>query len=99
MTREEKIKQFEQWIELAKQSALLADKMFTPPSDQEQMAYLSTCSDTEVEGIYRWGSPQGRRLAKIECLKRGIIKPNWFKRRIAIIKANWKEIISDCKDW
>jgi hypothetical protein len=79
LTREEKLKQFEQWIELAKQSALLMAKMFTPPSDQEQMAYLSTCSDTEVEGIYRWGSHQVRRLAKIECLKRGLIKPTLFQ--------------------
>lgn len=79
MTREEKIKSFEKWAEGAKELALLTLKVFTPPSDEEQMTYLSTVSDAEVEGIYRYGSERGRRLAKIECLKRGIIKKSLFE--------------------
>ena len=80
MTKEEKIKALEQWAESAKRLATAMITFFTPPTDEQQMEYLATCSDEEVKGIYRWGSKQGRKLAKIECLKRGILKKSLFER-------------------
>jgi hypothetical protein len=80
MTKEEKVKAVEQWAEAAKSLCTLMITFFTPPTHEQQMRYLATCSDDEVEGIYRWGSKRGKRLAKIECLKRGIIKKSLFER-------------------
>jgi hypothetical protein len=86
MTREQKIKAIEQVCDTVKQLGPLIIRAFTPPTDEQLMQYLATLSNIEVEGIYHYGSKQGRRLAKIECMNRGIIKESFFKRLFSKLK-------------
>jgi hypothetical protein len=80
MTKEEKIKCFETLCDTAKKSASLMMAAFTPPTDEQLIERLKMMPDDEVEGIYRWGSKAGKRLAKTECLRRGIIKKPFWQR-------------------
>lgn len=61
-------------------------EMLRPPTDDDLIKTLSGMPDWEVEGLYRWGSPKGKKLAKIECLRRGIIKEPFLKRLFSKLK-------------
>lgn len=67
------------WIQSLCDSSLRMVEIMRPPTDQQLTEKLSAMSNTEVYGLYKWGSKKGRRLAKIECLKRGLISPSFFK--------------------
>lgn len=65
-------------LRLADSTLMMAEAM-RPPTDARLSEILSTMDDVEVYGLYKWGSKKGRRLAKIECLNRGLITPSFFK--------------------
>lgn len=50
------------------------------PTDEELMRYLSKRPDSEVLGLVKWGSPKGKKIARQEGLRRGIIKESFLKR-------------------
>ena len=59
-------------------NALKVAEIMKPPTDEGLTNILRTMDDIEVYGIYKWGSKRGRKLAKEECLRRGLITPNFF---------------------
>lgn len=56
------------------------------PTDEELMRYLSKQPDSEVLGLAQWGTPKGKKIARQEGLRRGIIKESFFKRLLSKLK-------------
>lgn len=80
MTKEENIKSLNSFIDNQLKFSEFMIEAFRPPSEEKLQKLYEGLSDREVEGIYRYGSKQGKKLAKVECLKRGIIKKSILKR-------------------
>lgn len=56
------------------------------PTDEEFLRYLSKRPDSEVLGLAQWGSLRGKKIARQEGLRRGIIKESFFKRLFSKFK-------------
>lgn len=66
-------------LKLTESSKQLMEAM-RPPTEKELSEHLKTRPSREVEGLARWGSPIGKKLARAECKRRGIKTPNLFQR-------------------
>lgn len=68
------------WIQALCESSLRTVEIMKPPTEEQLSHKLSLMSNGEVYGLYKFGSKKGKRLAKIECLNRGLIKESIFNR-------------------